>query len=106
MVVDSDGVFVVLVKSVSLFVLLDYQAFFDFRAVEISLKEFELNTQVSPHSLDVWEVVKLAIKHAEHMGELHGLGKIESSTTVEEGSEDEWGHDSWEERRDNVTSNA
>ena len=44
MVVDSDGVFVVLVKLVSSLVLLDDQTFFDFRAVEISLKKFELNT--------------------------------------------------------------
>lgn len=43
-VVDSDGVFIVLVESFSSFVLLDYQTFFDFWAVEISLKKFELNT--------------------------------------------------------------
>jgi len=61
---------------------------------------------MSPHSLEVWEVVKLAIQHAEHMGELHGLGEIESSTKVEEGRKDEWVHNSWEERRDNVTSNT
>ena len=103
-VVDSDGVFVVQVESFSSFVLLDYQTFFDFWAVEISLKKFELDTQMSPHSLEVWEVVKLAIQHAEHMGELHGLGEIESSSKVEEGSKDEWIHNSWKERRDNVAS--
>ena len=43
-VVDSDGVFVVQVDNFSLFVLLDYQTFFDFWAVEISLKKFELDT--------------------------------------------------------------
>lgn len=51
-------------------------------------------------------MVKLAIEHAEHMGELHGLGEIESSTEVEEGSKDEWVHNSWKERRDNVTCNT